>query len=228
LKLYSQWQNKNVVGGVGNYLALTGARLKAEDLMYAGIATHYVKSNQLEDMKRALVDASTAQDDTSNLGDCAASVLMSFHDHSIDLDASFLSQNRQDIDYAFDGKDSMEQILSSLESMGSDSQFGQSTLKTLQQMSPTSLKVTLEGLKRGARVPTIGEALKMEYRMSQAFMREGSDFYEGIRAALVDKDGNPKWSPASLEDVTETIVESYFEDLGANELCLVGKETAKL
>jgi len=227
LKLYSQWQNKSVVGGVGNYLALTGARLKAEDLIYAGIATHYVKSNQLEELKRALVDASQG-DGSSHLGDCAASVLTSFHDHNIDLEASFLFQNKHDIDYAFDGKDSMEEIVTSLESMG-DSQFGQSTLKTLQQMSPTSLKVTLEGMKRGAKAQTIREALQMEYRISQAFMKEGSDFYEGIRAVLVDKDGNPKWNPASLQEVTAEMVEGYFEELGdKKELCLMGTESAKL
>lgn len=227
LKLYSQWQNKSMVGGVGNYLALTGARLNAEDLIYAGIATHYVKSNKLEELKRALIDTSEG-DDSSKLGDCAASVLTSFHDDSIDLEqGSFLSQNRQDIDYAFDGKDSMEEIFTSLESMD-DSKFGQSTLKTLKQMSPTSLKVTLEGMKRGAKVQTIGEALQMEYRITQALMKEGSDFYEGIRAVLVDKDGNPKWSPASLQEVTEEIVDSHFEELGDRELCLVGKKSAKL
>lgn len=226
MKLYSKWQNKSVVGGVGNYLALTGARLTAEDLMYAGIATHYVKSNQLEELKKALINASADDDDSSNFGDCAASVLMSFHDQSIDLDASFLSKNRQEIDYAFDGKDSVEDIIASLEDMG-DSQFGQSTLKTLEQMSPTSLKVTLEGLKRGARAQSIGEALQMEYRMSQAFMRDGSDFYEGIRAALVDKCGNPKWSPSSLKEVTNEIVDSYFEALGDNELSFA-EQSAKL
>ena len=229
LKLYSQWQIKSVVGGVGSYLALTGARLKAEDLIYAGIATHYVKSNKLEELKRALIDA-TEGDDSSKLGDCAAGILTSFNDDdNIDLDSSFLCQHRQDIDYAFDGKESIEEILASLESMGSDSQFGQSTLKTMRKMSPTSLKVTLEGLKRGGKAQTIGEALQMEYRMSQAFMRKGSDFYEGIRAALVDKDGNPKWSPSNLDEVTEEIVESYFDELGDKELIFSeGKETAKL
>ncbi|KAL7528040.1 hypothetical protein ACHAWF_002416 [Thalassiosira exigua] len=225
LKLYSQWKNKNVVGGVGNYLALIGARLKAEDLVYAGIATHYVQSNQLEEMKRALV-AATEGDDT--MGDCAAGVLMSFHDHSIDLDSSFLSRNRLDIDFAFDGKGSMEEIVSSLESMGSESEFVQSTLKALKQMSPTSLKVTLEGLRRGANAQTISQALKMEYRMAQAFMREGSDFHEGIRAALVDKDGDPRWNPASLEEVSDAIVQSYFDHLGDNELSLIEDEYARL
>ena len=160
------------------------------------------------------------------MGDCAASVLMSFHDSSIDLDSSFLSKNRHDIDYAFDGKDTMEEIVESLESMGTDSEFGQSTLKTLKQMSPTSLKVTLEGLKRGARVQTIGAALQMEYRIVQACMREGSDFYEGIRAALVDKCGEPKWSPNTLQEVTDETVESYFEDLGDEELSFVERGNA--
>ena len=216
------------MGGVSNYLALTGARLAAEDLIYAGIATHYVKSADLEDMKQALIDATKVDegDSSAKFGDCAASVLMSFHDHSINLDESFLSKNRQDIDYAFDGKDSVEEIIESLESM--DSEFGQSTLKTLKQLSPTSMKVTLEGMKRGAKVQSIGEALKLEYRVSQAFMREGSDFYEGIRAALVDKDGNPEWNPATLDEVTDAIVQSHFEHLGESELDLSDSASSKL
>eukprot|EP00985_Skeletonema_marinoi_P029592 scaffold28346_cov73-Skeletonema_marinoi.AAC.1 len=169
-------------------------RLKLYSQWKSGIATHYVKSEKLDDLKSALTESTTSTSDDPN-GDCVAGVLMSFHDHNVDTKSSFLSQNRADIDYAFDGKDTMEEIIDALESMGEDSQFGQSTLKTLKQMSPTSLKVTLEGLKRGAKLSSVGDALQMEYRMSQAFMREGSDFYEGIRAALVDKDGKPKWSP---------------------------------
>lgn len=224
LKLYNQWKS-GLVGGVGNYLALTGSRLTAEDLLYAGIATHYVKSENLDELKSALSESTNSSDDD---GDCVAGVLMSYHDHSIDTESSFLSQNRNDIDYAFDGKESVEEIIVALESMSEDSQFGQSTLKTLRQMSPTSLKVTLEGMKRGAKLSSVGEALKMEYRMSQAFMKEGSDFYEGIRAALVDKCGKPKWSPERLEDVTNDMVNSYFEPLGEKELDLNLIGSAKL
>jgi len=227
LKLYSKWKNRNVVGGVGIYLALTGARLKADDLMYAGIATHYCRSENLEDLRRELVEATSNGDETAAFDDCAASVLMSFHDHSIDIDSSFLSRNRHEIDFAFDGKETVEEIIESLESMG-DSDFGQSTLKTMRQMSPTSMKVTLEGLKRGALASDIGEALKMEYRMSQAAMQQGSDFYEGIRAVLVDKDGEPKWIPSSLQDVTGEVVDRYFKELGDRELNFAKSGTAKL
>ena len=72
---------------------------------------------------------------------------------------------------------------------------------------------------------TIGEVLKMEYEMSQAFMRDGSDFYEGIRAVLVDKDQNPKWNPASLDEVTDNVVASHFESLGEYELELLPVKT---
>lgn len=239
LKLYSQWHNQSYVGGVGNYLALTGARLRGDDLLYAGIATHYVQSNRLEELKQSLIDATSTSDDNADgsgddnssskhLEDCAVGVLASFHDTSIDVQNSFLSRNRNDIDYAFDGKDSIEEILTSLEEMGPDSSFGTSTLSTLKLLSPTSLKVTLEGLKRGAKAQSVGEALQMEYRMAMAFMREGSDFYEGIRAALVDKDGSPKWNPANLHDVSEEIVNSYFDYLGEDELCFLTRESAKL
>ena len=234
LKLYSEWRNKSYVCGIGSYLALTGARLKGDDLLYAGIATHFVQSNRLEELKRSLINATSMRDGddrdnlSSNMEDCAAGVLTSLHDASIDVEHCFLARNRSDIDYAFDGKDSIEEILISLESMGSDSQFGTSTLSTLRSLSPTSLKVTLEGLKRGAKVQCVGDALQMEYRMAMAFMREGSDFYEGVRAALVDKDGNPKWNPANLYEVSENIVNSYFEELGEDELCFTQKEKAKL
>jgi enoyl-CoA hydratase/carnithine racemase len=213
-KLYQSSRSRSGVGGVGNYLALTGARLKAEDLMYSGIATHYVKSERLEELKRALIEST--QDDNSSSTDCVASVLMSFHDLTINTEEAFLSKHKQDIDAAFDGKETVEDIISALQSM--DTSFAQSTLETLSQMSPTSLKVTLEGLKRASKLNNIGECLAMEYRIVQACMKEGSDFYEGIRAALVDKDGEPKWSPGRLEEVSSDIVESYFESLGEDEL----------
>jgi Enoyl-CoA hydratase/isomerase len=80
-------------------------------------------------------------------------------------------------------------------------------------MSPTSLKVTLEGLRRGGdptTTPSITNDLQMEFRMSQAFMRSDSDFYEGIRAVLIDKDHNPKWNPNHISKMPVDDVTSYF------------------
>lgn len=92
--------------------------------------------------------------------------------------------------------------------------FSVATLKTLQSRSPTSLKVTFEGMRRASQMDNIGECLRMEFRLSQAFMRPGSDFYEGIRAVLVDKDNQPKWNPSILEDISKEQVESFFASLG--------------
>ena len=73
--------------------------------------------------------------------------------------------------------------------------------------------MTLEGLRRGKAAADIGEDLCTEYRMAQACMRKGSDFYEGIRAALVDKDQSPQWEPARLPDVSDEWVASFFEPI---------------
>lgn len=75
-------------------------------------------------------------------------------------------------------------------------------------------------MNRGKELQSLGECLQMEYHMSQVAMRRKSDFYEGIRALLVDKDKKPKWNPDNLSSVTNDIVASYFENLGENELVL--------
>jgi len=203
------WMPRMLLPPMARYIALTGARLKAPDLLYSGLATHYVPSSRLSELEKALVDVTLKEGE----GDVVASVLMSFHeDPPTKPQDSFLAQHKRSITAAFENATTVEEIIVGLENLDSD--FGKETLDTLAKMSPTSLKVTLEGLKRGGYTTSIGEDLQMEYRISQAFMREGSDFYRGIRAALVDKDGNPGWSPAKLEDVTAEEVESYFAPLG--------------
>uniref|UniRef100_A0A8C9ZKT5 3-hydroxyisobutyryl-CoA hydrolase n=1 Tax=Sander lucioperca TaxID=283035 RepID=A0A8C9ZKT5_SANLU len=88
--------------------------------------------------------------------------------------------------------------------------------QTLSRMSPTSLKITYKQLKAGATM-SLQDVLVMEYRLSQACMR-GCDFYEGVRAVLVDKDQNPKWKPSTLEEVSEQAVEQCFSSLGDKDL----------
>ena len=216
------WWLSRMKGGLGNYIALTGHRLKADDVLYAGLATHYVPSAKLDDLKTALIAATDTSDDWKG-GDCVAATLMSFHDESsLSKNDSFLAKNRAEIDQAFGDKgQKVEDILTTLGTMAaSGSKFAAATLDTLSKMSPTSLKVTQEGILRGSKLPNIGEALKMEYRMSQAFMRS-HDFYEGIRAVLVDKDQNPTWKPDTLDEVTDEVVTSFFDNLGEHELDLL-------
>ncbi|XP_064925938.1 3-hydroxyisobutyryl-CoA hydrolase, mitochondrial isoform X3 [Columba livia] len=91
-------------------------------------------------------------------------------------------------------------------------------VKTLNKMSPTSLKITLRQLREGASM-SLQEVLRMEYRLSQACLK-GHDFYEGVRAVLIDKDQSPKWRPAALEEVSDEFVDNCFKPLGSNDLKL--------
>lgn len=88
-------------------------------------------------------------------------------------------------------------------------------LQVLRSNSPTSLKVTFRQLNLGANM-SLGECLQMEYRIAYHFLH-GSDFHEGVRALLISKDGNPKWNPSRIEDVSDQRCLSYFEPLPNND-----------
>ena len=209
------WMNKLLKRPIANYLALTGTRISSADLMYTGLATHYVPSKVLPDLESALVEASE-QTTTTSTEDAFAGILMSFHE-SIPTDDCLLAQNSVIINQTFQA-DHVEDIIAKLEKAqqagDADSEFATQTLETLSKMSPTSLKITLEGLNRGSKLNSIEDDLQMEYRMARkCAMKPHSDFFEGVRALLVDKDQNPKWNPTRLEDVTPEIIEEYFEPI---------------
>lgn len=207
-------------GGIGNYIALTGTRLYANDLLYAGLATHHIPSKSLKELVNSIVQACYGKSDDGDgefEQDCVAPVLMKYHEE-LDLNQSFLARHRDQIEEAFHEKTCVEDILRTLEQ--SQTEFAISTLETLNKMSPTSLKITLESMNRGKEMKDLGACLEMEYRMGQVAMRSQSDFYEGIRALLVDKDQQPRWNPSTLSNVTKEIVESYFQSLGDKDLVL--------
>jgi enoyl-CoA hydratase len=84
-------------------------------------------------------------------------------------------------------------------------------------MSPTSLKLTFKAIRNARAANDLVAALKQEFRLAQACGR-GQDMMEGIRAAIVDKDRNPKWSPARLEDVPSKLVDAHFDDPASEAL----------
>jgi enoyl-CoA hydratase/carnithine racemase len=235
------WMPRLLSPGNAVYLALTGRRLHADDLLYTGLATHYVPSHRLHDLEAALIQATmtTTQSSATVSGGGSGSVggvapvLSLFHQAPPkDPAQSMLAREKNHIDAVFgpalqDDSCRVEHIVASLEKMkqegGTESEnaFSRETLATLGKMSPTSLQVTLEGLRRGAKCNSIGQDLVMEFRMSQHFMRQDSttaggppsDFMKGIRAMLVDKGSDkkpPQWNPARLEDVTDEVIASYF------------------
>ena len=206
--MYWMTQTQKITPSVVSYIALTGIRLKADDLLYSRIATHYVPSERLDDLEADLVAGGSSNNKLS-------STLDAFHEDSASTAPSHLERHRDEIDETFgrlwkDDTLGIEDLISILED--SSTPFALSTRTTLLKMSPTSLKVTLEALRRGAQCQSIQEDLRMEYRLSQACMR-GHDFYEGIRAMLVDKDQSPVWKPSTLAEVTPQMVDDHFQPI---------------
>jgi enoyl-CoA hydratase len=187
-------------GEIGMFLALTGARLNAADAVYAGIATSHSTVDAWPDMIAALREA----------GDPRA--LDAF---KAEAGASSLMANQAHIDQAFSAP-TVEEILERLDAMTSP--FGTETAKILRTKSPTSLKVVFGQIRAGA-ARSFEECMRLEFRLTNRFMR-GHDFYEGVRAAIIDKDQLPKWSPPDLAGVSQADVDQYFAPLPGGELTL--------
>jgi len=185
-------------GHVGIYLALTGARLEAGDLIGLGLATHVAPSAQLPRLTDELKEAAARSD-------VAASIDRVLGRHAVGADPSALSQHRPCIDHCF-GHKRVEDILAALDDNGSA--FATNAAAAMRAASPTSLKVTRAEIERGASLD-FDDCLKMEYRLSQALLAR-NDFCEGVRAQLIDKDRSPRWFPDSLADVDDASVESCF------------------
>jgi enoyl-CoA hydratase len=186
------------------YSALTGDRLKPADSLHLGIATSYTPSARLPELQRAL--------ETGDLKDKAAiaGILRSFHQDPGPSDVKLLEGQ---IDVVFREK-SVEAILETLKLNGSN--WAVKTLDTLSKKSPTSLKLTFQQMRRGAQL-NFDDCMRMEYRMVTRTM-DGHDFYEGVRAVIVDKDNAPKWRPDTLAHVSDAEIDAYFEPLGKGDL----------
>jgi len=202
------WFLPRLPGETGTWLALTGARLKAADCLYLGLATAYVPSDDMAALEAALLAADPQGTDPSRE---LERIVAGF---ARDPGPSEVAAHRAAIDRCF-AADTVEEIFDALEREGDD--WGRAQLAQLQKGSPTSMKVTLEQLRRGSRLDSFEDCMTMEYRLSQACMASG-DFYEGIRAVLVDKDHAPRWDPARLDQVGRDRVESFFAPLGAEDL----------
>ncbi|KAF2987384.1 hypothetical protein EK904_002422, partial [Melospiza melodia maxima] len=198
-------------GKIGYYLALTGCRLKGRDVLKAGIATHFVESEKLPALEKDLIALKSPSKEK------IADLLNSYHMKcTIDQEKEFsLDEHMEKINSLFSAN-SMEEIVKKLKQDGSP--FAMKQLETINKMSPTSLKLTLRQLREGSSM-SLQEVLRMEYRLSQACMK-GHDFYEGVRAVLIDKDQSPKWKPAALEEVSDEFVDNCFKPLGNDDLKL--------
>ena len=200
-------------GHVGRYLGLTGVRLTPADALYCGFATHLVRRDRVEALVTALGHV------TWRTGAEFAQVEEVLSAFRVRPSEPPLAALRGAIDRCF-GPDTVEGVLASLTADtrlgGADGEWAAQTRAALLTKSPTSLKITLRQLMVGEGC-NIEEALALEYRLTQHVMA-GHDFYEGVRAALIDRDQQPRWQPATLAEVSDAMVDAYFAPLGEREL----------
>lgn len=191
-------------GETGTHAALTGAHLNGADALFLGLADHFVPSGSLADLAAALENES------------AEAAVVRFAEKP---PASALEAQRDWIDACY-GTDDAEEIVRRLRAAGGEAA---AAADTIEAKSPTSVKVTLASLRR-SRGLTLDQVLAEEYRVGLHCLA-GPDFREGIRAQVVDKDRNPRWQPATLQDVHADDVERYFAPLGDRELVLWERES---
>ncbi|NXY55096.1 HIBCH protein, partial [Callaeas wilsoni] len=198
-------------GKLGYYLGLTGCRLKGRDVLKAGIATHFVESEKLPALEKDLIALKSPSKEK------IAELLNSYHMKcTVDQEKEFVLEEHMEKINSIFSANSMEEIIKKLKQDGSP--FAMKQLEIINKMSPTSLKLTLRQLREGASM-SLQEVFRMEYRLSQACMKN-HDFYEGVRAVLIDKDQSPKWKPAALEEVSDEFVDNCFKSLGNDDLKL--------
>jgi enoyl-CoA hydratase len=194
------WFLPRLPGEMGTWLALTGEPLEADDATAAGIATHRVRSARLPDLADALCS-----------GVPVDAVLGAFSEPSA---PGPLAARRSAIDPLFQ-PDTVEAILAALDvetaAAGTDAPFARHAAASIREKSPMSLKIARAQLRRG-KMLDFDQCMRTEYRIVSRVVK-GHDFYEGIRAVIVDKDRAPDWQPPSLEAVSKADVDSHFAPL---------------
>jgi enoyl-CoA hydratase len=181
---------------IGLWLALTGARIKAADCELIGVATDYVESKDVADLKAAIVKNPAAVE----------TVLTEFEG---DAGRPTLAAHQDEIARLFAGG-SVEAIVDALKA--ADSDWAREQLKVLATKSPQTMKVAFRQLRLGGQARSFTEHMAMEYRIGARVVQR-HDFLEGVRAVIVEKDNAPRWNPPTLEAVSEAILDSIFAPL---------------
>ncbi len=190
------WYLPRVPDHIGLWLALTGARIKAADCELVGVATDYIESKDVADLKAAIVADPAAVE----------TILTEFE---ADAGRPPLANHQDEIARVFAG-DSVEAIVAAL--AAADTDWAHEQLKVLATKSPQTLKVAFRQLKLGGRARTFAENMAMEYRIGARVVQR-HDFLEGVRAVIVEKDNAPRWSPPTLQSVGDNLLDAIFAPL---------------
>jgi enoyl-CoA hydratase len=200
------WLLSRSPGEIGTYFGLTGQTMNGPDAIYARFADAVVPSAKLAALREVLTKLrpGTTSDEVKLLIDGFATGETS----------GPVAAMQSNIDAWF-GYDRMEDIVAALKRDGSE--LAAATLKTLGEKSPRGMVVTLRLLRLARGSSSLEQCLVREYRAAlQVFASD--DFREGVRAAVIDKDRNPRWLPAKIEDVRPEMAAPYFAEIGADEL----------
>jgi enoyl-CoA hydratase len=183
------WLYSRAPGHSGTFAALTAAHLSAGDALYMGLADHYVPEHELE----VVVDRLRHEP--------AEDVLEKF-DHQ---PPSWVQQHQRELDFAF-GADTLVEIVQRARDVGLPTDV-------LTTAAPNALHVAREALRRAAGMADLAQCLQQDL-MVGLHCAAHPDMAEGIRARVIDKDRNPRWSPARLEEVSDAAVQRFFEPVG--------------
>jgi enoyl-CoA hydratase len=194
------WYLSRLEGRVGQFMALTGARLDGAECKYLGLATHYVSQAALPDLVERL--AATPARAAGAAGNFAGVP-----------PTARIEQNMADIARLF-APDTLEEVIAGLEA--EDNDWARSELATLRSKSPLSCKVSLRLLQDGTTRQSFEDEMRAEYALASRVVMT-HDFVEGVRALLIDKDNRPDWKPPVPEAVLDETVDQLFTDLPPEE-----------
>lgn len=190
----------NCPDGYGVYLGLTGRRVNPADSKKLNFVDYTVSSDSLDEIKEALFATDLSTDANNKV-----SHLLSQFDR--EFPQGSLADEKEDVKACFDGKTKLGEVFDALLTLGNA--WAIALVSELEALSPISLHVTLALLNR-AKGLSLADCLALDYGLTYHFM-QGHDFYEGVRARLVDKDKAPKWQPETWQAVNEGVVNKYFE-----------------
>jgi len=194
------WYLSRLGGRIGQFLALTGARLDGAECLWAGLATHYLPSDRLAEAKERIAA------DPTRIGGILSELSETPPSARIEANADLIAKHF--------GSDCYEDILASLDA--SDSDWSNKERDTLGTKSPQTCKVALRQLASSANLDDFADNMVMEYRIASRVLTR-PDFAEGVRAVITDKTNDPKWDPATPEDVSEDLLDAIFAPLPADE-----------
>lgn len=193
------WYLARLPGRLGQFLALTGARIDGAEAHWAGIATHYLSADKLTEAKMRIVAG-------HDIGGVLSALAVSPPEPKIAAHAVQIAKHF--------ASDRLEDIIASLET--DDGEWAVRELATLRTKSPQSCKVALRQLAESSKLDDFADNMAMEYRIAARVLTR-PDFAEGVRAVIVDKTNDAKWNPAMPEAVSDELIESIFAPLPAGE-----------